>query len=80
MIQASIQGIPCQIEVTTYTRTKGSFSYHAPSDLDYYGYTELEFEVYDRKGYRARWLEAKMDDKDVARITDLVERHMEDVL
>lgn len=80
MIQASIQGIPCQIEVTTFDRKKGSYSHSAPSDLDYYGYTEFEFEVYDRKGYRARWLENKMTDKDIQHITEVVNRHMEDVL
>jgi hypothetical protein len=36
--------------------------------------------VYDRKGYRARWLENKMTDKDIQHITEVVNRHMEDVL
>lgn len=68
LIETSIQGIPCQIDVTTYVVVKGSYSYNAPSDLDYYGYTEIEFDVYDRKGYPAAWLERKMTVNDRQRI------------
>jgi hypothetical protein len=39
---------------------KGS-AHTCPSSDDYYGYTEIEFELYDRKGYHAKWLEAKLD-------------------
>lgn len=70
MIQTTIQGIPCLVEVTHF--------YHQPqflgspwlcdSDMDYYGYTELEFNVYDRDGYPDIWLERKITDKDQERI------------
>jgi hypothetical protein len=36
--------------------------------LDYYGYTESEWEVLDRKGYKAAWLERKLSSKDESRI------------
>ena len=68
LMETQIQGIPCQIDVTTCTVVKGSYSYNAPSDWDYYGYSEIEFEVYDRKGYPALWLERKMTDADRSRI------------
>ena len=70
LFETTIQGIPCQIHVTTCNVVKGSYSYNAPSDWDYYGYTEFEFDVYDRKGYRAAWLERKMTPKDEARIQE----------
>jgi len=35
-----------------------------PSDMDFYGYTEVEFTVCDRNGREADWLENKMDDDD----------------
>lgn len=68
LMESAIQGIPCQIDVTTCIVVKGSYSYNAPSDLDYYGFTEIEFDVYDRKGYPAAWLERKMTDDDRRRI------------
>jgi len=65
-IESQIQGIPCLIEVTTLSVVKpwrGSID-KCPSSDDYYGYSEVEFEVLDRKGYKAAWLKSKMTDKD----------------
>jgi len=64
MLEASICGIPCLIDVLTCTVVKGSFSYNAPSDYDYLGYNTVEFDVYDRKGYAANWLSNKMTEDD----------------
>lgn len=52
LIDVKIAGIPCCIDVTRYYSERASW-YHP-------GYTEFEFQVYDRKGYRAKWLEAKV--------------------
>ena len=68
LFSTHIQGIPCQIDVTCFTRVKGSFSRNAESDWDYYGYEEFEFDVYDRKGYPAPWLQRKMTPLDEERI------------
>ena len=68
LFQTRIQGIPCQIDVTNHVVVRGSGSYNAPSDLDYYGYSEFNFDVYDRKGYPAPWLQRKMTDDDENRI------------
>ena len=62
-IETRVAGIPCIIGVTEYECVKGSYSYHAASDLDYYGYTECEFDVLDRRGRPAPWLERKLTDK-----------------
>lgn len=71
MIPTTIQGIPCQIQVETIRHHPGTGNpFTADSDLDYYGYTEVEFTVYDRNGYRAKWLEAKMTGEDVGRIQE----------
>ena len=59
-----ICGIPCSIKVLSYTHVppwRGD-ARTAPSDLDYYGYTEWDFIVCDRKGYIANWLQAKLTD------------------
>lgn len=62
-IDATISGIPCIIRVTHYHRQEGSYSYNAPSDYDYYGFTELDYDILDRKGYPAAWLERKLTNK-----------------
>ena len=67
-INSTIKGIPCIINVTYYHHCKGSQSYNAPSDLDYYGFTEIEFDVLDRKGYKAPWLERKLTEDEIERI------------
>jgi len=67
-VESTIAGIPCLIGVIDFNRVKGSYSYHAASDWDYYGYTESEWEVLDRKGYKAAWLERKLSSKDESRI------------
>jgi hypothetical protein len=70
MIQAAIAGIPCQIEVTHLVTVPADHS--ADSDWDYAGYTEIEFDVYDRKGYPATWLEKKMTNADISKIEALI--------
>lgn len=65
-----IAGIPCQIGVTYFHYQppwRGS-AQTCDSDWDYHGYTELEFEVLDRRGRRAEWLERKMNDDDETEI------------
>ena len=63
---STIKGIPCIISVTYCKHYSGSLN--APSDLDYYGFTEIEFDVLDRKGYKAPWLERKLTDDEIERI------------
>lgn len=65
-IESRVAGIPCLIGVIEYKKYKGSYSYNAPSDLDYYGYTDIEYHILDRKGYKADWLASKvLDDSDI---------------
>ena len=61
-IKSRVAGIPCIIGVIHFESVKGSFDYHADSDWDYHGYTECEFEVLDRRGRKAAWLERKLTD------------------
>ena len=49
---------------------KGSYSYNAPSDLDYHGYTELDYTICDRRGRPAPWLERKASKDDIANIEE----------
>lgn len=53
MYNVTVCGIPCQIEVHSY--------YVESESWDCPGSAEWEFALYDRKGYRAKWLERKLE-------------------
>ena len=75
-IKSTVAGIPCLIGVTYFHSVKGSYSYHAVSDWDYRGYIECEFDVLDRRGRKAAWLERKLSDDDTYRIEVEVAQHL----
>lgn len=72
IFDAFVDGIPCCVGVTHYLRVQGSGNWNAPSDLDYHGYTELEFDVLDRRGRPAPWLERKL----TSRSREVLEQHV----
>jgi len=61
-IEHKICGIPCQLKVTVFNDVKPCAWADNPDD--YYGYSEIEYDVLDRRGRPALWLEKKMDDKE----------------
>jgi hypothetical protein len=65
-----IASIPCGVLVTQYELVLpwSGVPNECPSDLDYYGYTEFDFTVLDRKGYPASWLANKLTESDRDRI------------
>lgn len=69
----SICGIPCIIGVTTFHHQPpwNGPSHTCPSDIDYYGVDEFEFDVLDRMGYKAKWLESKLTESDMQEIENL---------
>ena len=66
-LKAKIQGIPCQVRVLQFSHQKPLGPW-CDSDWDCYGYTEIDFEVLDRRGYSAPWLTKKMTQDDVRNI------------
>lgn len=79
MIETRIAGIPCFVERTAGYYLRGSYSYNAPSDIDYYGgWFDVDFAVYDRRGRPAPWLEKKMTQADIDRIIDKLTEEGED--
>ena len=66
-INTHIQGIPCQVKISSYIYQK-PLGPRADSDVDCYGYSEAEYLILDRRGYPAAWLERKMTDLDRERI------------
>jgi hypothetical protein len=77
-IETCIAGIPAIVRVTDYIKVKGSHDYNAPSDMDFYGYQEYEYDVCDRRGRPAPWLEKKLTGKDRDRIDFDITKHMDD--
>ena len=77
-IQTRVAGIPCIIGVIEYSSTSGSYNYNAASDMDYYGYTDCNWEVCDRRGRPAPWLAKKLTSKEESRIEREVAQHMND--
>jgi hypothetical protein len=72
-----IAGIPCQIEVKRWYRQK-PLGRDCDSDWDSDGYIDCEFDVLDRNGRRASWLEVKMTDADKERIINELEAYCAD--
>lgn len=61
-IPFTLTGIPCLIKVEHYIKVspwRGS-PHTCPSSDDYYGYEEADWEICDRKGYKAPWLAKKI--------------------
>jgi hypothetical protein len=74
-IEIRIAGIPALAGITHFVHVppfSGS-SHMCDSSDDYYGYTEVEWDVLDRKGRPAPWLEKKLTAKEKFQIeTDLI--------
>lgn len=63
-IEHRVAGIPCIIGVISYEHTPGTYSSRADNDCEYYGWTETDWEILDRRGRKAAWLERKMTNKE----------------
>lgn len=75
-IPHTVHGIPCTIAVLEYHVQPGN-PYTWDSDVDYYGYTESSWQILDRKGYSAEWLEKKMTDSDMEAAELAIARYFE---
>lgn len=61
--ETRICGIPCILAVHYFhcqPPWRGS-AHTCDSDMDFYGYTEIEYDVLDRRGHIAEWLAKKID-------------------
>jgi hypothetical protein len=70
-----VSGIPCIVCVTHYEPTVAANLSGHPDNWSPPEWGEIEFELYDRKGYRAKWLEEKLTDSVEAVIFDTYEEH-----
>ena len=72
--ESHVAGIPCKVRVT-YSTPYIPESFNGPAEGG-----DFEFELLDRKGYRAKWLEAKLTDDDYWRLQDEYEQYLRSVL
>jgi hypothetical protein len=74
MFDTTIAGIPCKVDLIDSHYNKPQPWNDASSD-DFYGGWDLEWEVLDRKGYKADWLSKKMTAYDINHIeSEIIER------
>ncbi len=74
ILNARVQGIPCKVGVVHVHVTHGSYSHNAASDIDYYGETDYEYDILDRGGRLAPWLERKATEDDHFNIAMLIDK------
>jgi len=70
MFDSRVSGIPCKIKVLSYYAGRPARLYGAWEDCYPEEDEEFEFEVFDRRGRRALWLERKLRDEDYSRILE----------
>ena len=61
--ESRVAGIPCIIRVTSYSSGRPANIWGRPEDCYPEEYPEVEFQVCDRRGRPAPWLERKLDTK-----------------
>ena len=80
--EITVDGIPALAELTSYINVPPQGMW-ADSDVDCYGYTEMEYNLKDRKGYpkngEAVWLHKIADKKDLwSDIDEQIEKSIEE--
>ena len=66
--ESRVAGIPCLIEVTHYAPAVEAYRQGHPDDWMPGEPAELEFQVYDRQGRIASWLQRKLTERECQRI------------
>lgn len=66
--ESHVRGIPCVVSVTSYC--PGSPAIYSGPWAGPEEYPEADWILFDRRGYRAEWLEKKLDDRETERINE----------
>lgn len=74
-VESRIAGIPCLLGVTFYYVQHPNR--YADNRDDFEGYIECDYEILDRNGRPAPWLERKVTDKDDARLVNEIDSFFE---
>ena len=71
-----VANIPCKVEITRYYQGRAATIWGHPDGWAPGEPDEISFQVLDRRGRVAPWLEAKLDDADRRRIEDELRAHL----
>lgn len=75
VLESHVQGIPCLVRITQLQRGLSGHRLGHPKEVPPWDPIEIQFEILDRKGYQAKWLERKATNDDLYRIEDeIIER------
>jgi len=77
-VETTIAGIPCLVVCTGYSPGRPGRLYGPPENCYEAEPDELEWEIYDRKGYLADWLAEKTTNEDEDRIYALLMAEIEE--
>lgn len=69
LFETKIQGIPCFVQITYTPEYKGRTVRGIQMEPNESAEADIE-EIYDRKGYKAKWLWDRLDDADRERIAE----------
>ena len=76
-IEHRVCGIPCIVGVTDYEGYTPAYISGPPENCYPAEGGSGDFEILDRKGYRAKWLEKKITSRDEDAIQELIYEYME---
>jgi len=76
-IDFRLAGIPCIINVLSYEEYVPAKTYGPPEDCYPAEGGCGDYEILDRRGYRAKWLERKIDSRIDSEIQDAIFEYME---
>lgn len=77
-MQTTVAGIPCLVKYTITGSYRPAKISGPPEDCYEAEFPEVEFTVHDRKGYPAAWLNRKLTQEDIYRITDEILSYAEE--
>lgn len=75
-MKTRVAGIPCIVNVTRYSPEIPGRAFGPPEDCSPDEPEEFEWELLDRKGYRAKWLEAKLTPQEETRIEEGLSKYL----
>lgn len=78
-METRISGIPCRVEVTSFYKYRAATVWGHPDGWAPAEPEEINFQVLDRRGRPAPWLEAKLDDADRRRIERELTSHFNEL-
>lgn len=71
-----IANIPCKVEITRYYKYRAATIWGHPDGWAPGEPDEISFQVLDRRGRVAPWLEEKLDEQDRRRIEEELRAHL----